>query len=298
MRTYWSEEDDRRLIHWSKAYVPVAEIAARLGKSYAQVVTRRQTMKRAGRLIALGWVGHHQWTTLEKMELEWMIEQGYSIKRCARALKRSPNSIKIKCQRLGLRLRSDRRSLHCRDIAKIMGLGCGKSVVGWVRQGWLKPLRQKRSNYGTWRFDELALWAFIELHEAHMVWDPERITDPDLREHARAIRATAVRWLRPGEVARRYHVGHPTVNNWIEKGLLPGVRFGNWWIREDTLAGFVPPCDRERKRYVCCKRRLPPDRVFTAHSRARICDGCRPHFRELSTGTLIRIHPAQQRRSA
>lgn len=53
----WTDLDVRRLIGWSKDYVPVAEIAARLGKTYGQVVTRRGKFRREGKLTRLGYAG-------------------------------------------------------------------------------------------------------------------------------------------------------------------------------------------------------------------------------------------------
>ncbi len=45
-----------------------------------------------------------------------------------------------------------------------------------------------------------------------------------------------------GEAGR--HIGRSAemVRRWIVRGLLPGVRHGrDWMVREEDLAGFVPP---------------------------------------------------------
>jgi hypothetical protein len=41
-------------------------------------------------------------------------------------------------------------------------------------------------------------------------------------------------------------VQHSAVNNWVHDGHLPATRWGNWWVKESDLAGFVPPCERSK----------------------------------------------------
>lgn len=277
----WSEQDDRRLIAMTKQALPVAVIADRLGRSYSATIARRMLLKRVGRIERLGYADHLEWTPDEESILEELIERGYSMEACGSQLGRSANSVKIKAKRLGMRLRTDRRSLTCRDVARIMGIGCGKTIVGWVERGWLTPVQQDRPVKGNWRFDEHALWDFVTIGDAHMTWSPDRITDPELRAYAREIRATAPRWLCPSEVAKRLGVSLGAVNDWIHKGLLTGVKYPNWWIREDVLAGFVVPCSISKQRvhrglyFGCCDRRVPLGHpAATMRKRDRVCDRC------------------------
>jgi hypothetical protein len=72
------------------------------------------------------------------------------------------------------------------------------------------------------------------------------VTDPDLRAEFVALRAMRPRWLTIGAVARRYAVISNTVGQWIEKGFIPAVRYGNWYIREDVIEGWIPPCERSK----------------------------------------------------
>lgn len=244
---WWTEQEDREIIHGSLKGLPAAEIARRLGRSHTGIIERRLRLMREGRFVPRYKAGQLAWTTDEKMRLEEMIECGYSVESCAKELVRSILSIKVKSRLLGLRLRRDRRSLTSMEVARIMGLGCNKIVSRWAQRGWLTPLAQECPGH-RWRFDELALWDFVTIHEAHMAWNVERITDPDLREHARVVRATAPRWLTSSEVGRRYNVRHQTVNQWIREGVLNASKYGNWWICEDTLVTFIPPFDRWRER--------------------------------------------------
>lgn len=281
MKTVWTEQDDRRLIRLSKQFVPVQEIAAQLGKTYGQVLTRRSRMKADGRLTRLGYAGHRQWTARDDLELRSMFEEGKRFSTIATQLKRSRQAVLLRLQRLGISLRIDRRMLTAAEAGAIMGKD-PKTIALWIKAGWLKGRRNSGKRGSCYRIDPLELWEFVEVWECHMGWDPERITDPDLREHALAIRTTATRWLRPSEVGDRYGVLHSTVNDWIDKGLLMGIKWGNWWIPEDALVGFVPPCQISRKqgetiesmRYACCSRRIPVDLIFE-EKRYRICDRCK-----------------------
>jgi hypothetical protein len=97
-----------------------------------------------------------------------------------------------------------------------------------------------------WRVCWDDLMSFLREPRYWMAWDAERITDRDLRAEMRSLRAIAPRWLTIGEVARRYSVISNTVGQWITKGFLPAMRYGNWYIREDAIAGWLPPCERSK----------------------------------------------------
>jgi hypothetical protein len=88
--------------------------------------------------------------------------------------------------------------------------------------------------------------AFLFNENYWMAWDVQRITDADLRTEMCKLRATRPCWLTIGEVARRYHVISNTVGQWIEKGFISARRYGNWYVREDVIAGWVPPCERSK----------------------------------------------------
>ncbi len=302
----WSLVDDQQLIRWTRECVPVGEIAERLGKSYSAVVTRRMRLKREGRIKRLGYAGHRQWTPAEAIELKTLWQEGKSYRQLAKHFNRTETAIILKLKRLGISRRRERKTLTCRDIADIMGLGCAKTVVTWVERGWIKPLPTGRKRTYNWRFDELALWSFVENPEAFVAWKPERITDPDLQAHALEHRAKHPRWLSIGEVAKRYHVLHMAVNDWVNSGLFPFealVKYPNWWIREDVLTGFVPPCERPRSRksgrlqYLCCHREAPLELAFATDRDERICDDCRQHYRihTLSNNSVLRIYPLVSR---
>ena len=127
------------------------------------------------------------------------------------------------------------------------------SIPGWHEQHQWRA-RVPRAEYvklaEQWnpvRFnpDEwLDLMEWLEESTHWMCYDPAKVTERTLREHLTEIRQGQPRWLAVGDVAARYHVGVGTVAQWREKGILPMVRYGNYWVRESELDGFVPPAQR------------------------------------------------------
>jgi excisionase family DNA binding protein len=86
----------------------------------------------------------------------------------------------------------------------------------------------------------------MERPEHWMAWDAERVTGEALREWARELRRGKPRWLTPGEVAERYGVTFEAVGQWVAKGWIPATRYGNWWVSEADLEGWVVPCERSK----------------------------------------------------
>lgn len=297
----WTRIDDLRLIRWTKACVPVGEIATRLGRTYGSVITRRMKLHDAGKLKRLGYAGHRSWTYGEVFALQELVAEGKSVKWLAAHFRRTPTAIELKIKRVCGLLRSTRQTLSSRDIARIMGLGCSKTVVTWVERGWLTPV-PGRVTKGTWRFEEFCLWSFVENPETHMAWEVKRITDPDLQAHALEHRVKHPRWLTMGEVARRYHVARGTVYQWITKQkVIPYdmvYKYDNHYIREDALEGFVMPSERPRDgarySYPRClggQRRLPDDVWFTIERWEHLCDDCRRR----EVGMVARRRPPKAR---
>lgn len=176
-----------------------------------------------------------------------MTEQGLTDEAIARRFRCSPNAVKIARQRRLQRFRrTDPTWRTAREVAAIFGLGCSKSVARWIDLGWLsaKAGPSCGPNVKHW-IEELSLVTFIENPETWVAWTPDRITDPDWREMATTARGGVV-YLSPGQVGDRFGVQPSAVNNWIHDGQLPATRWGNWWIKESDLAGFVPPYERSK----------------------------------------------------
>jgi hypothetical protein len=185
------------------------------------------------------------WTPARLFELLGLMEQGLTDRQIARHFGKSVDAITLARKRYRL---PSRRSLFlsAQDVAQMMGIGCAKTVVRWIDLGFLKAKKVRYSGPAgyIWSIRRSALEEFICDPRTRHVWDCSRITDPDLK--ALANEQPEVRYLTPSEVADRFYVSTPAVNNWIWAGILPAVRYGNWMIPEGALEGFVPPGQRSR----------------------------------------------------
>lgn len=185
------------------------------------------------------------WFPEEVDRLIQMIEQGYGYAAIARRLKRTPVAVVIKCKRLRCgRITTTLNTLSARDVADLLGKGCGKSATYWIGRGMLPARNAGTKRRPLWRVQWDDLLLFLEKREHWMAWEPERITDPLLREWALDLRAGPHRWLTPGEVGKQLGVGYGAVNDWIHKGLLAATRYANWWVWSGDLEGFTIPGDR------------------------------------------------------
>ena len=184
------------------------------------------------------------WKRAEVDELKRLIDEGYSYDRIAKRLKRSRAAVVIKCRKLNYRLLHTRSALTAREAQRLLGLSDSKIVTRWITGYGLKARNGGDPQRPLWRIQWLDLMEWLEDPHHWMAYDPAKVTEATLREHLVEIRQGQPRWLTVGEVARRYCVSLGAVQQWREKGLLPMVRYGNWWARESDLAGFVIPSER------------------------------------------------------
>lgn len=183
------------------------------------------------------------WTRVETMRLLDMIEQGHSYDAIAQTLRRSRTAIAIKAKRLGTRITTTRATLSARDVAHLLGLGCAKTVVRWIRRRWLRARNAGQPSRPLWRVPWEALTTFLETPTYWPYWQPARMTDWALRDWAQELRqGREERYLTQHEVAAHYCVVPETVGAWIDKGWLPVLRWGNRRVPASALATFVPPC--------------------------------------------------------
>ena len=191
------------------------------------------------------WPGRGNWTPDRLLELEELLSSGLTDKVIARRMGKSITAVHVARKRYGVPCRR-RLIMTQRGVARLMGIGCAKTISRWIAEGWLRGrpgevLGNGRECYVT-RED---LLAFLDDPAHWHIWRSERITEAGLRSWAEEKRG---RYLSVGQVAGRLNVVAGTVWNYIQRGLLPACRWGNWWVREDDLEGFVPPCERPRRR--------------------------------------------------
>lgn len=187
------------------------------------------------------------WTNRRLEELANLIDHGWSDVEIGAHFGKSAASIQLARKRHGIRPRSGYH-LSARAVAVMLGIPCAKTVIRWIKRGYLRGRRgQQWGPYRQWYVGRGALLDFLADPAYWHLWEPERIPDTALRYHYRAMRGE--RYLTHVEVAARYCVQPATVGAWLDRGLLPAVRRGNRLIPESALVGFVPPGQRSRAGY-------------------------------------------------
>lgn len=241
-----SDTEQAQMLAWSQQDVSLAEQARRLGRPATNLQHTYREFMRAGLIHKRTRSPWRHWTAQEREELCHLIDTGYSYEAIGVKLNRSRGAIVVEAKRRHRGITTTQATLSARSVAELLGLGCAKIVSRWVRRGWLKARNAGLEKRPLWRVDLSDLWAFMENDQTWMAWEVGRITDGALREWAEELRQGKPRWLSEGEVAARYHVTTAAVAQWIYKGWLPAVRYGNHWVRESSLENWVPPCDRPK----------------------------------------------------
>jgi hypothetical protein len=186
------------------------------------------------------------WRRSDIDELKRLIDEGYSYTLIARRLGRSREAVKIKAERINYRMMHTKNAISARDAQALLGLACSKTVIRWITGYGLKARNGGTKERPLWRIQWLDLMEWLEAPEHWMAYDPAKVSERTLREHLTEIRQGQPRWLTAGEVARRLCVTESAVATYRAGGLLPMVRYGNWWARESDVIGFVIPSERPR----------------------------------------------------
>jgi excisionase family DNA binding protein len=201
------------------------------------------------------WPGRN-WTPQEDARLAELLDAHSPYDEIAREIGRSRNAIIVRCNRhLGERL----RYANGHTITKVAELVLGshdnqKTVAWWCNNGWLAARASGLGqNIRVVEHDDLL--AFLSDERYWHLWEPERITDRDLRDWALEIRR-GLRFLTVGEVAERLCLTDRAVNRRIREGKLNAVRRGrgNWLIRSDWVVDTAPKPRAGQK-----ARRFSPD---------------------------------------
>lgn len=233
----WTPGQRARLLELKARGDSWSAIARALGRS-VQACKQRYALR--DRQLAARY-----WTPAEVEIVEEGVAEGKTAAQLAKKLGRSTTSVEVWMKRHVKRRQL--RPLSATAVARMLGIPCSKTVAYWQDSGWLRgrrgPLRT--ANGKRRQFTEEAVFAFLEDPAHWHRWDPARIPDLATREWATELRR-GERFLTLTEVARRYFVEPKTVNQWINRGVLPAVRNGNHLIAESALEGFVPPSMRDR----------------------------------------------------
>ena len=187
------------------------------------------------------------WTPAEESRLVALIDAHRPYTEIAALLGRTEMAIRDRCAKLHASHRGNGYSGQ--RVARLLGIGCSKTVGWWCRQGWLRwhdvGLRYCKGPMHLIKHDDLV--AFLEDERYWQVWQPERIVDAGLREWAQEMRA-GVRYLTTAEVGERLYMSHYRVNQLIRKGKMRAVKWGpNWMVREDWVEMPVLECQSTRR---------------------------------------------------
>lgn len=208
------------------------------------------------------------WTHEELDHLVTLLDQGHDYDAIARRLGRTRTAIQVKVKRARCTMTGRPTVLTAREVAALLGKGCSKSVTRWISDGWLTARGAVCNGRRIWRICWDDLMAFLQDARYWPAWDPARISDADLRQELTALRADAGRWLSQTEIAARYCVTVAAVGQWIQKGWLRAVRYGNHLVNERDLDGWVPPCERSKAGIPkAMGRRVEGHRAIVAYER-------------------------------
>ena len=159
----------------------------------------------------------------EVARLEVMVDEGRGYDWIARKLGRSREAVMLKAARIGHRVMTTAATLSARDVALLLGLGCSKTVVRWVREYGLPGRNAGRKDRPLWRIAPSDLVAWLERPEHWMKYDPRLIAAPELRDRLQRLRQLvdlrggpselhpALRAPTPGQLQSQHASGgHPT----------------------------------------------------------------------------------------
>lgn len=237
--------DQQALVEaWTCLGIGPAEQPRRLGLPASRIARTRRKLLRSGQASHTPRQPWRYWTARETDQLINLVEQGYGYAAIAKRLRRTETAVVQRAKRIGVQITTTNATLSALDVAAHLGIPCSKVVSGWIRRGWLKARGAGTPPRVLWRITWEDLTAFLENEAYWIAWRPDRIPDLALREWAQELRAKEERLLSQSDVARRYHVTVKAVGQWIDKGWLPAVRYGNRRVPASALDGFVPPCMR------------------------------------------------------
>lgn len=254
--TMLSEEERAKLLAWAREGIGPTEMARRLKRPMTNLQATYRRIVREGLIPKRERPSWRPWMPKEIDQLQNLIDQGFSYDAIARKMGRTRDSIVVKSKRLHYRVLTTPESMTASEVANLLGVKCEKTVIRWIKFRWLRGMNAGTEQKPLWRIPVLSLYEFLEESRYWMAWHPDHVTEATLREYCQELRADKPRWLRQTEVAQRYHVDVGTVGQWIQKGYLPSARYGNHWVNEADLVGWVPPCEWDRREWRQYRKRF------------------------------------------
>lgn len=179
------------------------------------------------------------WTPRDRQRLVCLLREGWDIARAARTLNTSSSAARAYLIREGL---SVDHICHGyvwskREVSALFQVGRG-TITTWIQQGYLTDIvgtsihpRQKS------RFTRRQLELFVTIRQAWMLYHPERIRDPELRERAHNARRTAGgHWVTLGDWARTHYRHIDTALAQAKRNAIPApviCQARRWYVWEE-----------------------------------------------------------------
>lgn len=225
-RRPWTDQEHAFLIT-THTTLRAVDQARQLGRDYDTVCWKRQT------LIAAGHIAPHTrayapvFTDADRERIVELAQQGYSVARISRALKRTYASTIHEIARLGgIRALRREETSRVRTPAEIGVLftRTKHTVDKWVRLGWIDSTRNGRSvrSLRPCRLitDE-GIQCFLAKRAYWPAWHPADITDPDWQAYAQEVREEAGGdWVPLKTVAHQTGIRHTHLCAWWRAGKL------------------------------------------------------------------------------
>lgn len=247
-RRFTAEEDAYLIAHYSTE--TIRQIARHLGRSWGVVQQRTYWLQKHGRLDVFERHYHRPWSEADDEYLHewWGKLRGETV---ARHLNRSVNACVIRAKR-AMGLNGHQNIWPARVVARLFGVN-DKTIVQWVKRGWLKARRAGCGAGRTrcWDVDEDSIERFIVL----MGWayDWRRMESGEyLTRLARRV-ARADPWLTVDEAAREADVVPATIRQWVERGHLPARhrpkcgQYGHAYVLVVRKSDVAPGRERARE---------------------------------------------------
>ncbi len=223
----WTAEDDRVLQEGLAAGRSLAEIAVQLRRSDTAV---RHHRRRLGKEPL-----HRAWSQERGDELIRLMEEHRSWDEIGRIMGNAVKYLQARAVESGVTLRTS-NGYTMAEVGRMMGVD-SKAVGWWIDQGWLRDHRTKqRQGRGFLRMVEHDdLVAFLEREDTWPAWDPERITDPALREWTSELRR-GIRFYTTTQAAPFLFITPLGLQKAIREGRVRAIKVGpNWYLRSDWI---------------------------------------------------------------
>ena len=240
-----SAEPRPPLNQWHTEGISIAQQAERLECAPDSVVYARRLLAREGLIALPPRLPRQPWTKADEYELDTLIQQGLSYAAIGNRMGRAPSAIYARCRQRGTPVTKTSGMQWAAEVAADLGVS-GRRVGVWIARGYLKATNVRATGLPMWRVQLLDLMAFLDNSDYWMLWDPANISDHAYREWALEGRRSGPQWITTTEVARRLHMAHASIHQWIINGWLPAQRRGHiWYIDARNLEAIAARRARE-----------------------------------------------------